>query len=372
LFEPENKELRDRLRLGAEALLRWQRADGSWPVAFDHVSKKPLFTELQDLRPTFYGLLVAHRLLKDPKFLLAAKKGADRLIREGLDKGAFLGVCGDTRYAPDFATAQAAGACLELYEQTGELKYKDAAIRTARIYTTSVYTHPMATTSLKKVKGVDMRDWEISQNGLGFEHGGVMGSANTLGPIQLCSHAGLFIRMYGLTGERVFADMARAAAIGRDAFVNKPTGVASYYWIGMDHGAGAYPHHAWWQIGWITDYLVAEAELRSKGTISFPKGFMTPKVGPHRSVGFAPGKVNGQAAELISSEGLLDCDDPQVEYLAARSMDGKRTWLIFLNDVGRPVTAKLKLKDAGNYQGGIPATISLGAYGLQVLALNNK
>ncbi len=45
----------------------------------------------------------------------------------------------------------------------------------------------------------------------------------------------------------------------------------------MNKGAGPYPHHAWWQIGWITDYLLAEAQLRSDGQITFPRGFVTPK-----------------------------------------------------------------------------------------------
>src|SRR5690606_16042265 len=30
LFEPSNRQLRDRLRLGAGLLLKWQKADGSW------------------------------------------------------------------------------------------------------------------------------------------------------------------------------------------------------------------------------------------------------------------------------------------------------------------------------------------------------
>ena len=89
---------------------------------------------------------------------------------------------------------------------------------------------------------------------------------------------------------------------GRDAFVNEETGVASYYWNRFDHGAGLFPHHAWWQIGWIYDYLLAEAELRSNGKISFPRGFMTPKVGTHRTAGFASGIVDGKKAKSDSSQ----------------------------------------------------------------------
>ncbi|WP_431210115.1 hypothetical protein ACQ86N_29195 [Puia sp. P3] len=58
------------------------------------------------------------------------------------------------------------------------------------------------------------------------------------GPIALCSHAGLFIRLAGLTHDDLFAEMARAAAIGRDGFVDSATSVASYYWNTMNRGRG--------------------------------------------------------------------------------------------------------------------------------------
>ena len=91
---------------------------------------------------------------------------------------------------------------------------------------------------------------------MSFEHGGTFGSANIHGPILLASHAGLFVRMFALTGDSLFINMARAAAWGRDAFVDSATSVASYYWNAMNRGSGPYPHHAWWQVGWLTDYLL--------------------------------------------------------------------------------------------------------------------
>src|SRR5690606_13298648 len=106
--------------------------------------------------------------------------------------GCFLGVCGDVRYVPDFATAQTAQAYLDLYDITEISKYKEAAIQAAKIYTTHIYTHPISTTEPKWVKDKQLRDWEISQAGLGFEHGGAIGSANSHGPILLASHAGMF------------------------------------------------------------------------------------------------------------------------------------------------------------------------------------
>ncbi|MCH5598399.1 hypothetical protein [Niabella ginsengisoli] len=168
-----------------------------------------------------------------------------------------------------------------------------------------------------------MKDWEISQVGLSFEHGGTHGSANNSGPILLSSHAGMFVRFYQLTQDALYLNMARAAAWGRDAFVDSATGVASYYWRMMDNGAGPFPHHAWWQIGWIMDYLVAEANMRSMKEISFPRGFITPKVGPHLTYGFAEGRVMGHKAALILKPDLIKIDNPKLDCLTALNKEEK-------------------------------------------------
>ena len=343
LFEPDNKILQDRLRMGAELLLKWQKGDGSWEVAYDRNTHEPLFRDIKDLRPTFYGLVVAYRITKDEKYLTAAKKGADWLITNGVDKGQFLGVCGDARYAPDFATGQTAQTLLDLYDLTKAEKYKEGAIKAAKIYTASIYTHPVPSRELKLVKRKQREDWEIAQSGLSFEHGGILGSAQRHGPIQLASHAGMFIRIFQLTHDSIFADMARASAIGRDAFVDSATSVASYYWNAMSNGAGPYPHHAWWQIGWITDYLMAEAELRSEGEVLFPRGFVAPKVGPHQTYGFVPGKIYGEEASLIMPDGLVSINEPNIEYITALSSDRKKLFLVLLNDINKPITSMLSL-----------------------------
>ena len=340
LFEPGNAELRERLRLAADRLVAWQHAEGNWEVAYDSATSRPRFRDVPDLRPTFYGLLIAYQILGDEKHLAAARRGADWLMTEGVKKGAFLGVCGDARFAPDFATAQIAQALLDLAETTGEMRYREAGLAAARFYVTSIYTHPRATAQPKTRTDGSWADWELNQTGLSYEHGTTIGSANTGGPILLASHAGLFLRVSELTGEPLFRDLARSAAWARDAFVDPQTSVASYYWSAMNKGAGPYPHHAWWQIGWITDYLVAEAALRSDGAISFPRGFMTPKVGPHCSYGFAAGKIFGEEASL--DWGSVDTGSPAIDYLLARAKDGRR-YMVLLNNSTRDAEANVRV-----------------------------
>ncbi len=332
LFEPNNEILLEKLRNAADRLLAWMKPDGQWEVAYDNASQMPLFLDLEDFRPTFYGLLVAYKILKDEKYLIAARKGADWFIQNAVSTGRFIGVCGDTRFAPDFATAQSIEALLSLYEETKEKQYREAALRVAEIFTTYIYTHPIPSQREKMVRGQIKKDWEISQVGLNVEHGGIIGSANHRGPILLTSHAGLFIRLYEMTNDSLYLTLARAAAWGRDAFVDKTSGVASYYWDTMDRGPGPYPHHAWWQVGWIMDYLLSEISLRSNGNISFPSGFITPKVGPHKSYGFEKGILFGRPVELLMRKDMLKLNNPHVDYVMAHDKDRRVLYVILLNN----------------------------------------
>jgi hypothetical protein len=330
LFQPKDVELRKRLALAADKMISWQHPAGNWDVAYDNFSHQLTFPRLQDLRPTWYGLLVAYRILGDKKYLEAAQKGAQWQLKNGVEKGFYLGVCGDARNIWDFATAQTAQAYLDLYDVTKNINYKNAAIEAGKIYTTSIFTHPIASTKIKTVNGVKFEDWEINQTGLSVEH--IKGTADSAGPILISSFTGLFVRLYELTNETLFLDMARGAARGRNAFMDAGSGQTIYYWNDVDKvekRVKATPHHAYWQIGWITDYLLSEVHMRSKGKVSFPRGFITPKVGPHEAYGFAPGIVFGKNASLIMTPGLAKSNNPYLEYITA--VADNKFYLLVLN-----------------------------------------
>ncbi len=361
LFMPEDKEIKDGIRLAADRLLEWMHPEGRWEIAYDNHTGEPLYTDIPDLRPTFYGLVIAYRILGDEKYLEAACRGADWLIENGVEKGAYIGVCGDTRFAPDFATIQCAQGLWELYEINGGQKYLDAAIKAAKHYTNFIMTHPLPTDKTRICNGTERQDWEISQIGLNTEHIGNIASSNNWGPILLSSYAGMFVRMSALTGDELMLDLSRAAVTAQQAFVHQPTGVASYYWKTMDRGAGAFPHHAWWQIGWIMDYLVAEAQTRSCGEIDFPAGFFTPKVGPHRPFGFAEGKIGGETVELCFLPDDVFVENPYVEYLTAKSTDDKILYVILMSNSANKQDFSLK------YQENVRIDGELEPYGLKVV-----
>ncbi len=375
LFEPHDLELKNALRLGADRLLEWQHSDGGFDVGYQRSTMKPIHTDLKDLRPTFYGFVIAYRLLGDKKYLDAAQKGADWIVENAVNKGHFLGVCGDVRFVNDFATGQCAQALLDIYDITKNKKYLDAAVATARIYTMSVYTHPVPTDEERTVKGKIWKDWQLSQVGLNFEHGGTMGSANGGGPILLVSHTGMFVRFYELTNDPLFLDMARAGALGRDAHVNPQNRVATYYWSNMDKGPGPWPHHAWWQIGWIMDYLVAEAELRTEGKVQFERGFMTPKVGPNKPVGFKQGTINGENADLVIRKDLVKFDNPNIDYISAQNPDNKKLFVIVLNSQDREcnVNATIDMSRLNGKNKKVETkTVQLSPFGVKILEISTK
>lgn len=105
---------------------------------------------------------MAYKLLQEDRYLNAAIKGANWLIQERVMNGYFTGVCVDTRFVNDFASVQVAQCLLDFWEITGDHKYKDAAFFTAKIYTTSIYTHPKPDGRIKNVKGREVLDWAIS------------------------------------------------------------------------------------------------------------------------------------------------------------------------------------------------------------------
>ena len=368
LFDSDNKEIMSLFVNGAERLLKWQKKDGSWEMAYDIRSHRPLYSDLKDFRPTFYGMIVAYRLTGEQKYLKSAIKGADWIIKQGVNKGYFTGVCGDARFVNDFSTIQCSAALMDLFEITKKEKYKEAAIAAARMYITSIYTHPIPNSEVKICNNKEWKEWQLSQVGLGFEHGGIMGSAVDHGPILLSSHCSYFLKLYQITNDEFFLDMARAGALGREAFVNPNNGIASYYWKNFDNGPGRFPHHAWWQIGWIYDYLVAEAEIRSNGRVHFPRGFMAPKVGSHKAVGHSSGIINGKRVNLSINRNLVYVDNPDFDYITAYSEELDSLYVCLMNNSGTTAVATVDINELNISD----KVVEVEPFGISILQFENK
>jgi hypothetical protein len=237
LFNTTDKLLLDRLELAAEKLLSWQKSDGSFDVGYIRSSPSTLkFPNLTDNRATWYGFIPAYRILKDTKYLDAAEAGARWFIDHVIATGRWIGVCDDSLLYPDFATAHAAQALLDLYELTSKGEYLEASVAAAKFYTLHIFNHPIASDAVK-TRGIEtLQDWQLSQVAMNYEHAGFTGSVNSNGPITLASHAGFFLRMYEATNDTLFRDLARFGARGRDAFVDPRSSISSYYWMSGNTG----------------------------------------------------------------------------------------------------------------------------------------
>jgi hypothetical protein len=133
--------------------------------------------------------------------------------------------------------------------------------------------------------------WRTSLVGLVPEQQGTY----TYGPIMLSHYAAWFLRIAALTNDKLLADVAYNAIIGR--YANYP----GYYFTSLDTNVyqgedyikhdykdvkynAIFYNHVWPHIALINDFLISDAFYRSKGKIDFPSvyapgyAFLTSKV----------------------------------------------------------------------------------------------
>ncbi|NQU45017.1 hypothetical protein HQ520_17155, partial [bacterium] len=129
---------------------------------------------------------------------------------------------------------------------------------------------------MAKERGVPA--WTVAQVGLGFEQPSTyFAEEGHMKNILMSCWAPHLLRMYEHTGRDIYQTYARNAIIGR--FTNYPgyyvCGLTDLYTkpdypcVGPDVTA-LYFHHVPPQLAFALDYLVAQAEQRSKGAIQFP------------------------------------------------------------------------------------------------------
>jgi hypothetical protein len=279
--------------------------------------------------------LALYRITRDPGHLERARRGADEHIRREIE-----------RFPDDFNTNPALRdkqACFytdygprwfdlyELYEETRDRKYLEAAAVGARAMLLLLRSHPFAPPEAivvnrgGRVPGVfpwrrispterapfdststapeqRIPAWRTSLVGLPFEQGYTY---NGGGPIMLTHHAAWLLRLAALTQDKLLADAAYNAVLGRYA------SFPGYYFRSLETNIYQLPdyarrpyqeikynaifyNHIWPHIALLADFLVSDAFYRSNGEIDFPSAyapgyaFLTSKV-----YGHAPGRIFG-------------------------------------------------------------------------------
>ena len=309
------------------------------------------------------------RATGDAKWLEKARAGADEYIRTRLDTPqvdfrdpASRGMFFWTSYAPNWMEFY------ELYEATGDRRYLAASREGARRFAQFIWMCPAipagevlvneggkAPSYRKSDKLIPIflpeekvPAWRVSEIGLTCESSGT--SKGHRG-ILLTTHAPWMLRLAYLLGDDFLHDIGRSAVIGRytsfpgyhmntarTTVYEKPD-FAERPMAQLNSTTSLHYNHIWPQAAMLLDYLVADAEARSAGGIKFPSEFAEGYAYLQQKIyGNHPGEFLGDKdVWLWMPKGLLDCDNPEINYVAARR--GDTLYLALMNQSDQPVSA---------------------------------
>ncbi len=272
---------------------------------------------------------------------------------------------------------------LELYEQTGERRYLEAAQAGARLFAMYVWMCPAIPEQeilvnkggkapvywYLKRKGHRQMDapeekvpaWRLSEMGLTSESSG---TCNGHRAIFMANYAPWMLRLGYYANDAFLRDIARSAVIGR--YRNFPgyhinTARTNVYEEAdyplrehEDLSVNSFHYnHLWPMMSMLFDYMVSDVFVRSKGRIHFPGRFIEGYAYlQNRAYGHKAGNWYGlNNVYLWMPKGILACDNVELNYLTARS--GDKLLIAFTNQSKEEVTATVDLNRTliGNLDG---------------------
>ncbi len=320
------------------------------------------------------NLLALYRMTGDQAILSRSKTEADEYIKKRISVKStdFSGVEGAAQFWTDFAPLWI--ELLDLYEETKEKRYLDAAVEGANLYMQYIWFYPVIPNNNITVNkdGIvpyrsyeAIRDsmpfmsapeqsvpaWRVSQIGLTPEASNTYGSNPA---IFLTHYAAHLLRLAHYANDDFFRSVARSAVVGR--YSNYPgydiNGIFNTVYARPDYPLRAYNqisynqvyyNHVWPQIALLFDYLIADAYVLSKGNINFP-GRFAPGYAYLKSkvYGDKPGSFYGdRSVHLWMPKQVLATGNEQLNYVTGYG-NGK-FYMAFLNQSDQPVTANVVL-----------------------------
>jgi hypothetical protein len=227
-----------------------------------------------------------------------------------------------TDYAPQWMEL------LDLYELTGMPRYLEAARQGAERFSQFIWFSPSIPDSVIFFGQQSIPAWRASQTGLTPE------AANTFpyNPAIFLTHfAAHLLRLSLYTGDPYFRSLARSAVVGR--YSNFP-GYTMNGSFAMGYARPDFPfrndlhglfyyNHVWPQIALLFDYLVSDAFVQSGGKIHFPDAFVPAYAYLKSHVyGAAPGRFFGQDSVCLwMPRQLLSTGNEQLNYISARGRE---------------------------------------------------
>ncbi|MCX6876372.1 MAG: hypothetical protein NTW21_21565 [Verrucomicrobia bacterium] len=302
---------------------------------------------------TWQNALQLYRATGEASYLQAAIEGADAYIARRItnlpedfnDPDASLFFW--TGYAPRFVDL------LLLYDATNEPRFLDAAWKAARFFAMHCWFAPRVpeenvtvnqggvapvyyyladrTVGPISIPEESVPAWRVSAQGLTCESSGTSTGHRA---IFMANYAPWFLRLAWLKNDEFLRDIARSAIVGR--WMNFPgyhmnTGRTTVYekpdyplrpFNELSYNSFHF-NHIWPLMSVALDYLVADAETRSDGAISFEREFIEGYAYLQSSYyGMRPGKFHGEEpVRLWLPRGLADISTTELNYIAARGSD---------------------------------------------------
>ncbi|MGB7158891.1 MAG: hypothetical protein WBD40_12535 [Tepidisphaeraceae bacterium] len=357
-------------------------SQGRNPIFLTHAAKmlgldRTLNLDVQEKGRSWQNLLAMYRATGAANFLDEAKREADKYLARRIDKTQMdfkdpesKGMFFWSSHAPQWIDL------LELYGETQDKKYLDAAREGARSFTQYTWFAPAIPDQSVTVNqgGVAPEYWYIKSRGLGpiklpeetlpawrvSEWGLTCESSGTSAghrAVLLANHAPWMLRLAQLTGDQLLHDVARNAVVGR--YANFPgyhinTARTTVY-EKVDYPLREYKaltynsfhfNHIWPHIALVVDYLVSDAYTKSDGAIDFPSRYAEGYAYIRSKVyGDRPGSFYGDKdVWLWMPKDLVSIDSPQINHVSARG-NGK-LYLALLNQSPAEVNAAVKLDTA--------------------------
>lgn len=317
----------------------------------------------------WYDALEMYRSTGDVGYLESAKQGTDAYIESTINKQPtkFITAFFWNRYAPFYINL------LELYEQTGEKRYLDAAREGAREYAMFVWMTPRIPEKnivvnegglapyywYLKSKGMpqqyapqeSVEAWRLSEIGLVPES-----STTCIGhrAVFMAHHAPYMLRIANYTGDKFMYDIARSAIVGRysnfpgyhintarttayekeDFPLRKHTqmSVTSFHY-----------NHPFPLLSVLYDFAITDVNNKSCGEIEFKGDYI-------EGYGYLQAKFYGNTAGKFYNRNnvwlwmprrLLSTSNVELNYIAARS--DNELMIAFANQSKQDVASVIKL-----------------------------
>ncbi len=347
--------------------------------------KRTLNLDDRDVPRSWPKLLALYQATGDQKLLEEAVRGADAYLQARVNTSQHdysdpyaSGMFFWTSYAPLFIELT------ELYEETGQRRFLDAAVDSAHRFTQFIWMCPEVPDQdvlvnkggkapqywyLKSKGHLQMNApehavpaWELSEIGLTCESSGTSAGHRAIFP---ATYAPVMLRLSAYTNDQYLHDIARSAIIGRyenfpgyhmntartDVFMGREYPLHEHEELSYN---SFHYNHVWPHIALLYDYLISDVFYRSQQQIHFPSQY-TPGYAylKGKIYGDKPGEFYGDKdVWLWMPKGLLDVDNPRVNYLTAEGNNRLYVALTNQSPTSQKVTLKINEQLAGLKPGG--------------------